>query len=463
MHVMPRLSRLRAARLAVPAACVAALGLAGCGPSVTASIQTAALPTQSRAVITAAPADSGPVDPHEPIVVTAAGGHLSNVVVTGPDGPVKGELSADGTSWQARDRALDYGSRYRIVATAIDTRGVETTTTEQFRTVEPRDFVSAWITPAKGSTVGVGMPVTVGFDKPVKDRAAAERALVVRTSTPLEGAWSWVNDTTVQFRPKKYWPGSIDVQVEANLAGVNVGKDVFGEKNTSSTFSTGPSTVIKVDAQRHTARVVRDGEVIRTIPITTGKSGFETRSGITVIMTKERTRVMDAATGGTAEGDPEYYRLEVEYAMRITYSGEFLHAAPWSVGSQGYANVSHGCVGMSTSNAAWLFDEAQIGDVVDIRGTAVPQNLGNGITVWNVAWEDWLKDSATGEFETQPIDATVPGADPTADATAPATAGATTTDGTTSGATTSGATTSDGAVPATAPAPAAGQAPLAAG
>jgi hypothetical protein len=117
-------------------------------------------------------------------------------------------------------------------------------------------------------------------------------------------------------------------------------------------------------------------------------------------VSKERTRIMDAATGGTDPADPEYYRLEVEYAMRITYSGEFLHAAPWSVGSQGYANVSHGCIGMSTSNAQWLFDQATIGDIVEITGTSVPQNLGNGITVWTQTWDEWLAGSTTGAVTT---------------------------------------------------------------
>ena len=55
--------------------------------------------------------------------------------------------------------------------------------------------------------------------------------------------------------------------------------------------------------------------------------------------------------------------------MRVTYSGEFIHAAPWSVGSQGYANVSHGCTGMSTANADWLYHMTVRGDVVEYVGT----------------------------------------------------------------------------------------------
>jgi lipoprotein-anchoring transpeptidase ErfK/SrfK len=227
-----------------------------------------------------------------------------------------------------------------------------------------------------------------------------EQALTVYTPTPIEGAWSWSSPSQVQFRPKDYWPANIDVTVDLDLKGVEAAKRVYGARNTSTTFTIGPRMITQIDAQSYTAKVFRDGERVRVMPITTGKAGFETRSGVKVVVSKERTRIMDAATGGTEESDPEYYRLEVEYAMRVTYSGEFLHAAPWSVGSQGYANVSHGCVGMSTANAQWLYDMTNVGDVVEVSGTSNPQNLGNGITVWNEGWKEWLADSTTGPVMT---------------------------------------------------------------
>ncbi len=144
-----------------------------------------------------------------------------------------------------------------------------------------------------------------------------------------------------------------------------------------------------VDMRTDMMRVTKDGKLVRMIPITTGKPGFESRSGVKVIMNKERTRIMDAATGGTAKTDPEYYRLQVEYAMRLTWSGEFLHAAPWSVAHQGHTNVSHGCTGMSTANAAWLYANSEIGDVVVYTGHDKPMEPGNGITVWNTSWAKW--------------------------------------------------------------------------
>lgn len=367
---------------------------AACTPSVT--IQTSSLSEHSRASIVAQPAGGGPIKPTDPVQVMATNGRLSSVTVTGPQGPVPGELSEDGSTWTLAMGALGYGTSYRIEATAMDSRGVPVTEVAEFSTIEPEEFFTGQVNPTNGSVVGVGMPITVTFSRAIKDKAAVERAMVIRTPSSIEGAWSWESNKVVEFRPRQYWPGNIEVTVELNLTGVEGSPGVFGKKDASTTFSFGPAMVTKVDAGTFEAAIYRDGELIRTMPITTGKPGFETRSGIKVILSKERSRVMDAASGGTSRGDPDYYRVLAEYAMRITPSGEFLHAAPWSVGSQGRANVSHGCVGMSTSNAEWLYSRSIVGDVVEVTGTPREQNLGNGITIWNESWDQWLAGSASG-------------------------------------------------------------------
>lgn len=385
-----------------------ALAVSACAPAASLQFDTVEPSTESRATIAAQPSGAKKIDPAQRIVVTASDGQLAEVSVMGPKGPVKGDLSADGTVWTAKRPTLAFGSTYTVEATAIDPRGVATNHTDEFRTLEPKDFFSGRLAPGEGAIVGVGMPITVTFDREIKNKDEVERALVVYTPTPLEGAWSWNGPDTVEFRPKDYWPGNIDVTVDLNLKGVQGSKGVYGQGNRSTTFSIGPSMITKVDAQTHQAKVFRDGEKVRTIPITTGKAGFETRSGVKVIVSKERTRVMDAATGGTEESDPEYYRIEVEYAMRVTYTGEFVHAAPWSVGSQGYANVSHGCIGMSTSNAQWLYDQTNVGDVVEVTGTSNPQNLGNGITIWNETWDEWLAGSKNGTVTTVAAGSPIP-------------------------------------------------------
>jgi lipoprotein-anchoring transpeptidase ErfK/SrfK len=152
---------------------------------------------------------------------------------------------------------------------------------------------------------------------------------------------------------------------------------------------------MNIDVAAHAMRVHKNGQLLRTIPISAGKPGFTTRSGIKVIIEKFRTKRMDAATTGIDPGDPEYYNISnVEYAQRVTYSGEFLHAAPWSVGSQGSANVSHGCVGMSTEAAAWLYGLTKRGDVVDVTGSDRPMEPTNGWGDWNVPWAQYREASA---------------------------------------------------------------------
>jgi lipoprotein-anchoring transpeptidase ErfK/SrfK len=403
----------------------AALMVSACAPAATVEFQTVVPSDQSRATISAQPSGQKKVDPGQQVTIIAKDGQLEDVVVTGPKGPLKGAISADGTTWTAKRDNLAFGTTYTVKATAVDQRGVPTTHSDAFRTLEPKAFFGGTVSPRAGATVGVGMPISVTFDRGITDKKAVEEALVVYTPEPIEGAWSWASDSVVQFRPKKYWPANIDVTVDMNFKGVKAAKRIYGDKDTSTTFSIGPRMVTQVDAATHTAKVFRDGEKLRTMPITTGKSGFETRSGIKVIVSKERTRLMDAATGGTDPSDPEYYSIEVEYAMRVTYSGEFLHAAPWSVGSQGFANVSHGCVGMSTANAQWLYDLSNIGDVVEVTGTSNQQNLGNGITVWNEDWDQWLEGSKTGSVMTlaapQPTDpsAQTPGTVPEVPGTVP--------------------------------------------
>ena len=380
------------------------LASSACQPVL--SIETLPVPTEPDVEITASPAQAG-VEPRTPIVVRADGGLLQEVRVIGPLGPVAGAVDEAGTQWTSTD-TLDYGASYTIESRAFDARGNIATDVTQFSTVEPEAFFAAYAEPADGEVVGVGVPITVNFTKKVENKADIERAMVVRTPQPLLGAWAWKDDKTVEFRPKELWPGDMDVTVELNFEGVQAREGVFGRQDSTQTFRFRPSMVSIVDAQTYTMEVFKAGELINTIPITTGKEGWETRSGTKVILTKERSRVMDAATGGISPDSPNYYRVTAPYAMRLTYSGEFIHAAPWSVASQGSANVSHGCVGLSEENAAWWWNENDIGDVVIVKNTGRPHgNDGNGLTIWNDTWSQWLERSATGAMFTTPSDVAV--------------------------------------------------------
>ena len=375
--------------------------LSACQPTLT--LTTAEIPQEPAVQIEAAPGDRG-VDPGTPVVVQAQNGLLMDVQVTGPEGLVPGSLDESGTMWTSEVDSLDYGASYTIAAQAFDARGNTTSDVTQFSTLEPEKFFKAYAEPADGEVVGVGVPITVNFNKTVKNKSAVEEAMVVRTPEPLVGAWAWKDNKTAEFRPKELWPGDMDVTVELNLEGVQAKDGVFGKENSSQTFRFRSSMVSIVNADTYTMDVYKAGELINTIPVTTGKDGWETRSGTKVLLTKERMRLMDAASGGISEDNPEYWRVEAPYAMRLTYSGEFVHGAPWSVASQGNANVSHGCVGMSESNAAWWWNENEIGDVVIVENTGRPQsNDGNGLTIWNDEWHQWLERSAAGAVFTEPL------------------------------------------------------------
>jgi lipoprotein-anchoring transpeptidase ErfK/SrfK len=346
-------------------------------------------------VVNAAARRPVPVD--TVLEVSAEHGELQRVSVVSFNGKLRlpGQLGKDG-SWKASER-LEPGTRYRVTATSVDEDGATQRLQRTVRTVpltlDQQTYPS--IAPLDGETVGVGMPVIVSFDVPVTDRAAIEEHLSVHTKPAQAGTWHWISDNEVHWRPRTYWRAGTDVTVDADINGVAAGGGIYGQEDRSTHFTVGDAVVMKVDVGSHSMRVLDNGRLLRTIPISAGKPGFTTRSGVKVIIEKFRTKRMDAATTGINPGDPEYYNISnVEYAQRVTYSGEFLHAAPWSVGSQGSVNVSHGCVGMSTEDAAWLYGLTKRGDVVDVTGSDRSMEPTNGWGDWNVSWRDYRQGSA---------------------------------------------------------------------
>jgi lipoprotein-anchoring transpeptidase ErfK/SrfK len=339
-------------------------------------------------------ADAAAVPIDEPVTVTASGGSLDTVRVTSPAGPVEGTV-ADGT-WTSSS-LLEPGTDYSITATATRADGRSVERTRSFHTVDLTldEQTYAAVAPLDGETVGVGMPVVVTFDLPVTDRALFERHMRV-TSTPAQkGSWYWLSDREAHYRPARYWKAGTDVSVDLDINSLPAGNGIYGQESRSIDFQVGDSVVSRVDVSTHTMRTFVNGELARTMPISAGKAGWETRSGTKVIIEKFRRKRMSAATIGVDESDPEFYDLSnVQYAMRVTYSGEFLHAAPWSTGSQGSANVSHGCVGMSLADAQWLYDRTSRGDVVEVTGSNRQMTLENGFGDWNLSAAEWEQGSA---------------------------------------------------------------------
>ncbi len=333
------------------------------------------------------------VDPSKVVVVSAENGALSAVRVTGANHKVKGSIGPDGV-WRSSGSSLRFATRYTVTARAVDSAGHTAMAVSTFKTVKPKAELTTSISPIAGQTVGVGMPIIVRLSAPVTNRAAVQQGLSVTTSREVVGSWSWISDHEVHWRPKTYWPADTQVSIGVQLDGVKAGGGVWGAEDRTIPFTIGSATVSTVDILKHTLTVTEGGKEVRVIPITTGKDGFITREGIKVITSKERYRVMDASTIDIPKDSPDYYRLKVEYAMRLTWSGEFLHAAPWSVANQGHDNVSHGCTGMSLEDAKWLFEQSKIGDPVKFTGSDRPLESGNGWTDWNVSWSQWKAGSA---------------------------------------------------------------------
>jgi lipoprotein-anchoring transpeptidase ErfK/SrfK len=214
----------------------------------------------------------------------------------------------------------------------------------------PTDVVS--VSPS-GQTVGVAYPVTVTFAGPIGDRAAAEESIGVAASKPLPGSFTWLNDATVQWNPSGYLPAHATITVTAN--------------DFKTTFQTGSATVGVADIDAHTFTVSIDGEVVRTMPASMGKPKHPTPVGSFTALEKEKTVIMDSRTIGIPLDDPEGYKLTVNDAVRVTWGGVYVHGAPWSVGSQGNSNVSHGCINLSPDNAAWYYDTVNIGDPIIVQ------------------------------------------------------------------------------------------------
>ncbi len=373
---------------------VAAVGLAGCGPNL--SMITAPW-SEPEAVVKSKLFGKKNVSFDNVPIVKAVDGQIQQVTVVGPNGErVGGELTRNGSAWQIDTSDLDFGTDYTVSVVAVDMRGNQTNAVDSFRTFVPENELVATTNITTGSSYGVGIPLIVTFNAPVEKKAEIEERLNVETNTPnpIVGAWNWESDTQVTYRPKQYWPANTKVQLNADIKGVNAGNDFYALDNKREKFSIARKFVMIQDSASKQMKVKKNNKTIRVMPSSSGKPGYETRSGDKVIMSKEQHVVMDAASTGIAKDDPEYYRLDVYWAMRITWSGEYVHSAPWSVGSQGNSNVSHGCINLAPSNASWLFNQAKIGDPVEVKNTGRTQDLGNGWTMWEESWNDWKSGSA---------------------------------------------------------------------
>ncbi|MFE9421890.1 Ig-like domain-containing protein [Kitasatospora sp. NPDC006697] len=355
----------------------------------------------ARLVHTSAAPDA---DPGQPFTVTAqGGGTVTDVVLSGPGGrQVAGALDTDGHGWHST-APLVPATRYTARIAAADGHGGRGETTAEFTTKQADHLLTVTLGPDLGrETYGVGEPLTAQLSEPVSDPAArqrVEKALTVSSTPAVTGGWYWVDGKNLHFRPKDYWPAGTRVKLGWDGQGTAIdGAGLYGGPSSGLSFTTGDRVEAIVDAAADQLTFKRNGEVVSTMPVTTGKPGFDTRNGIKVVLGQERSVQMKSETIGIAQGSSDAYDLKVEWATRVTWSGEYVHAAPWSVASQGVDNVSHGCTGMSTDNAKWFYEQTRVGDIVQVVNSHGHQMepFGNGFGDWNLSWEDWQKGSALG-------------------------------------------------------------------
>jgi lipoprotein-anchoring transpeptidase ErfK/SrfK len=328
--------------------------------------------------VTANPGDGADgIDPLAPVTVAVAKGTIESVRLTNPDGvEIPGILAVDKLSWTAQTE-LGYGKTYTLTTSArAASNSAVTETTSSFTTVVPDNKTKAYTYPSDGMTVGVAQPVSIHFDEPVPDRAAALRAITVTTTPAQVGGFRWIDDQEVRWRPAEFWQPGTTVAVTADIYGKNLGDGLYGQEDLAVTFTIGRSMTAEIDDNTHTMVVKENGAVIREIPVSLGSNKYPTYNGIHVVAEKYDWKLMDSSTWGLTGAGA--YRTNVQWATRISSSGEFVHAAPWSVGSQGYENVSHGCVNVSTEAAQWFYDTFIPGDPVIIRNT-----VGPNLEIWD--------------------------------------------------------------------------------
>lgn len=332
--------------------------------------------------------------PGTPVTVRVADGRLANVTLRNPEGRVvAGAVAPDGLSWTNTEQ-LGYSRRYTLQADAYGLGGA-TSTTMSFTTSSPGNVTKPYVMPGDGSVVGIGQPVAVQFDENIPDRRAAEAAIEIVTVPPVEGAFYWLNNREVRWRPQNYWAPGTTVTVDVKAYGRDLGKGLFGQEDVHSSFTIGDAVVIRADDDTKQVTVNVSGRDVKTMPTSMGKDSTPTDNGVYIVGDRFDHLVMDSSTYGVPITSPDGYRTPVDWATRMSYSGIFFHSAPWSVGEQGYSNTSHGCLNLSPANAKWIYDNTKRGDIVVVENTVGGTLSGtDGLGDWNIPWETWRAGNA---------------------------------------------------------------------
>ncbi|WP_210577022.1 Ig-like domain-containing protein [Streptomyces sp. GESEQ-4] len=372
-----------------------------------AKVDEAAAKKTSEAQIKITPKDgSDNASINKGTAVTVSKGTLTEVKMTTEAGAaVEGEISADKTSWKPSVQ-LERSTTYKVTAEAKDSEGRVAHENASFSTVSPDNSFLGYFTPEDGSTVGVGMPVSINFDKAITNKADVQKGVTVTSSSGQEVVCHWFNETRMDCRPDEYWKGGSTVTLKLALDGVQGSEGVYGVQQKTVTFKIGRNQVSYVDANSKQMKVTQDGKTIKTIPISAGSPENKTYEGQMVISEKFKETRMNGATVGFTDDDGkgEYDIKDVPHAMRLSSSGTFIHGNYWGADSVfGNTNTSHGCVGLNDTKGAndkgtagyWFYNNSIVGDVVVVQNTGDKTIApDNGLNGWNMDWAQWKAGSA---------------------------------------------------------------------
>jgi hypothetical protein len=380
--------------LLLTTACSSSGGTGGSANAQPAAGHSAAQAKPSAATLAVLPANgTQDVAPNGALKVSVTDGKLTQVTVTGPDGkPVAGQVGADG-SWTP-SAALAVSSKYQVSANAVDASGVPTTTTSSFSTLTPSKTEKVRDNLDNNATYGVGMIISVTFDKAVANKQAAEQAITVEASDGTTVKGHWFGPNRLDLRPENYWKPGTKVTVHRRVANVELSPGVYGDSDTDETFTVGRSKISTVDASTHEMNVVEDGSAPRTIAVTAGADDNPSWNGTMVVFEKDRMVHMDSKT--TNISGPGYDVYE-PHGLKITDTGSYVHGNPKAVEWAGKANISHGCIGLPDTDqgedgsvAGKFWADSIIGDVVIVQhSVGQPVAADNGLGGWNLPWAQW--------------------------------------------------------------------------
>ena len=376
--------------------------VAGCASSAATAVPDTHwnLPVPPADVTITPAASAKNVVPTAFVTVRAKEGTLEAVRVASPSGrAVRGTLSDDKLSWRSTEE-LGYNKTYTVKVTAVNSSGVKTEKDTSFSTVEPDNFTLPYLSPT-GGTFGVGQPIVVRFDEPVPNRAAAEKAIKIKTTPAVQGRFHWFSDHELHWRPQRYWQPGTKVDIKANVYGVHFGGGLWGQEDREASFTIGPSRVAIADNASHYMKVYISGKLVKNIPVSMGKGGtttgakgqeidFWTRNGPHVVLEKVPVvRMWSGSYGITNPKDPNYYDEKIKFAVRISNGGEYVHLADWNIPAHGVANTSHGCINVGPGNAQWFYATFGAGDVVEVIHSPKELSPTDGLGDWTIPWSQW--------------------------------------------------------------------------